>query len=135
MAPDRVGEVRHGMSPVADICRERGVGTSDVESGPSFQAGERRPFLCHCRRDCKLGGLAAPACSRDGQGIDFGVCGVSGNPERSVSSVDFPQEAGTAGHCFTDVDAGRRPGCECADHRDLVSGRFRDPLPGLFDGD
>src|SRR2546425_13174530 len=60
VAPDGVSEVRNGVSPVLDVCRERGVGTPDVVGGRSFQAGERGPFLRQRRRDCKLGGVGPP---------------------------------------------------------------------------
>src|SRR2546425_566765 len=94
VAPDGVSEVRNGVSPVLDVCRERGVGTPDVVGGRSFQAGERGPFLPQRRRDRKLGGLAPPPGSRGGQGVGFGGGGVSGNPERSVGSLYFPQKTG-----------------------------------------
>src|SRR6058998_1207161 len=123
------------MRPTVDVCRKRSVGTPDVVGGRSFQADERGPFLCQRRRESKLGGLVSPVRSRDGQWIDFGVCGVSGNPERSFGPVDFPQEPRTAGHGLTDVDAGGRPGREGADYRDLVCRRLHDLLPGPFDGD
>src|SRR6266511_606104 len=128
VAPDGVGEVRHGAGPVVDVCRQRGVDPSDVVGGRSFQAGERGPLLCQCRRGGKLGGLVAPVCSGDGQRIDLGLGGVGGDPERSVGSVDLPQEPGTAGHCLTEVEAGGRSGREGADHRDLVGRRFDDLL-------
>src|SRR5437879_8603442 len=92
------------MSPVIDVCCERGVGTADVEGGRSFEAGERGAFLCQRCGYSKLGGLVPPLSSRDGQGKDFRECGVSGDPQRSVTSVDLPQEPGTAAHCLTDVD-------------------------------
>ena len=60
MTPDGVGEVRHGMSPLVDVCGERGVGTPDIEGRRSFQAAERGPFLGQRRRDSKLGGLVPP---------------------------------------------------------------------------
>src|SRR2546425_2658877 len=46
------------MSPVLDVCRERGVGTPDVEGRRSVQACQRGPFLCQRCRDGKLGGVA-----------------------------------------------------------------------------
>jgi hypothetical protein len=77
------------MSPVVDVCAESGVGTPDIEGRRSFQAGERGPFLGQRRRDSKLSGLVPPVCSGDGQRIDFGVCGISGDPERSIGPVDY----------------------------------------------
>src|SRR2546422_10443786 len=96
VAPDGVSEVRNGVSPVLHVRRKRGVGTPDVVGGRSLQAGERGPFLRQRRRDSKLGGLAPPAGSRDGPGVDFGGGGGSGNPERSVGSIDFPPKTRTA---------------------------------------
>jgi hypothetical protein len=46
VAQDSGSEVRHGASPVLDVCRERRVGTPDVEGGRAFQFRERGPFLC-----------------------------------------------------------------------------------------
>ena len=86
MAPDSVSEVRHRVSPVVDVCRERRVGTPDVESGRSFQFRERGPFLCHDCGDVKLGQLAPTVSSMDGQGKDLRQCGVSGDPQSSVGS-------------------------------------------------
>ncbi len=120
MASNGVGEVRHGSSPVVDVCRERGIGSPDVVGGRSFEAGERGPLLCQRRRDGKFGRLFQPACSRDRQRKDLGICGISGDPQRSVGSVDFPQEPGAAGDCLADVDARDGSGGERADHRDLV---------------
>ena len=73
--------------------------------------------------------------TRHGQGEDLGLRLVGADPERSVGAVDLPQEPCSAGHGLTDVDAGGRPGCEGADHRDLVGRRLHDPLPGPFDRD
>jgi len=42
------------------------------------------------------------------------------------------REPDAAGHGFTDVDVGDRPGREGADHRDLIDGRFCDLLPAPF---
>src|SRR5207302_5555971 len=47
--------------------------------------------------------------------------------------IYFPQEAGTARHGLTDVNAGGHPRCESADDRDLVSRRFHDLLARLCD--
>lgn len=44
-------------------------------------------------RGSKLGGLLLSFRSRDGQGKDLGLCGLGGDSERSVGSVDFPQSA------------------------------------------
>jgi hypothetical protein len=42
VAPDGIGEVRHGVSLVVDVRRERGVGTPDVVGGrPPEQALKR----------------------------------------------------------------------------------------------
>ncbi len=70
----------------------------------------RRPFLCQRGGDVKLGGLVPTVSSMDGQGKDLRQCGVSGDPQGSVGSVDLPLEPATAGHCLTDVDTGSRPG-------------------------
>jgi len=43
VAPDGIGEGRHGVSPVVDVCRERGVGTPDVVGRRSFEVGQRGP--------------------------------------------------------------------------------------------
>jgi hypothetical protein len=103
--------------------------------GRAFQGGERGPSLRQGRRDSKLRGLVPSVCSPDRQGIDLGLRLVGGDPERSVGSVDFPQESGTAGHGLADVDAGSPPGGEGADDRDLVGRRFHDLLSGLCDVD
>src|SRR5207245_11202523 len=92
VAPDSVSEVRHGVSAVVDVCRERRVGTPDVEGGHSFQFRERGPFLCQHRGDVKLGGLVPTVSSMDGQGKDLRQCGVSGDPKGSVGYVDLPLE-------------------------------------------
>src|SRR5438128_11747181 len=80
MAPDGVGEVRHGVSPVGHVRRERCVDTPHVVGGRSFQAGERGPLLYQRRRDSYLGGLLPSLCSRDGQGKDLGLRGCGGDP-------------------------------------------------------
>src|SRR5712691_3432913 len=135
VALDSVSEVRHGVSAVVDVCRERRVRTPNVEGRLSFQFRERGPFLSQHRGDLKLGGPVATLSSMDGQGKDLRQCGLSGDPQSSVGSVDLPLEPDTAGHCLTDVDAGSRPGHEGADLRDLIGGCFHDLLPGPFDSD
>src|SRR2546422_5532643 len=84
------------------------------------------------RGDVKLGGLVPTVSSMDGQGKDLRQCGVSGDPQGSVGSVDLPLEPTTAGHCLTDVNIGSRPGSEGADHRHLIGGWFCDLVPGPF---
>src|SRR5207245_11372067 len=65
---DSVSEVRHGVSPVVDVCRERRVGAPNVEGRRSFQFRERRPFLYQHCGDVKFGGLVPTVSSMDGQG-------------------------------------------------------------------
>src|SRR5438105_1698800 len=109
VAPDGVGKAGDGVSPVIEVRRESGVSTPDVVGGRSGQAGEFGPFLYQCRRNSKLGELVLPVRTSDGQGKDSGVWSISGNPERSVGSVDFPQKPNTPRHRFTDVDARGHP--------------------------
>ena len=46
MASDGVGEVRHRVRPVVRVCRERGVGTPDIEGRCSIvSAGEDMYWL------------------------------------------------------------------------------------------
>jgi hypothetical protein len=73
--------------------------------------------------------------SCDGQGNDSGERRGGGDPQRAVSAVDLPEEAGAAGHCLADMNAGGRPRGEGADDRDLVGRRLRDLFAGLFDLD
>src|SRR3954453_18144072 len=71
VAPDGVGEVRHGVSPVVDVRGERRLGTPYVAGGRSFEARERGPPLRRCRGGWKLGRLVTSLCSCDGQGKDL----------------------------------------------------------------
>jgi hypothetical protein len=79
-----VGEVRHAVGPLVDVCCEGGVGPPDVEGRRSMEARERGPFLCERGRDSKLGRLVPPVCSPDGQRIDLGERGVSGREHNTV---------------------------------------------------
>ena len=49
VAPDGVGEVRHGVSPVVDVCRERGVGRATLTAAASSRLLSMGHFCFHAQ--------------------------------------------------------------------------------------